>query len=200
MGGLPELREKVEKARSRELEARIEHVKMESELATLKDRLNQLEERLYGGAITNVKELQAVETEHAAARRQYVMVEQGIGPALATAQESKGRHEDLVAQLAALEDTWKVSEKELNSAREKLASECDEIGKQRAKAATSIPPQDRSYYESLLARKSGVAVVKVERGICQGCRVRLPLSEISRMRASNTLVSCSSCGRILLAE
>jgi hypothetical protein len=199
-GGLPDLKDRTEKAHARELEARVEHARLEAELATLKDRVNHLEERLYSGAITNVKELQAVEAEHAAARRQYVVVEQSIGPALASAQEAKNRYEELQMKLAEAEEAWKSAEQKLGAERESLEHECQDIGKKRAREAGGIPAQDLSFYESLLARKSGVAVVRVERGICQGCRVRLPLREISRIRGASALVACSSCGRILLGE
>ncbi len=199
-GGLPELKEKAEKSRVRELEARVEHAKMEQELAEVKDRLSQLEERLYSGAITNVRELQAVETEHAAARRQYATLEQGLGPTLASAEEARRRHEDLEKQLADQEEAWKTAEQELSSEKDRLSKECDGISKKRHKEAAGIPEDDLKFYESLLRRKAGVAVVKVERGVCQGCRVRLPLREVSKMRVSNGLISCSSCGRILLTE
>ncbi len=199
-GGLPELKEKAEKSRVRELEARVEHAKMEQELAQVKDRLSQLEERLYSGAITNVRELQAVETEHAAARRQYATLEQGLGPTLASAEEARRRHDDLGKQLADQEDAWKITEQQLSSDKNRLSKECDGISKKRSKEASGIPEDDLKFYESLLRRKSGMAVVKVERGVCQGCRVRLPLREVSKMRVSDGLISCSSCGRILLAE
>lgn len=198
--GLPQLRERAEKAKVRELETRVEHAKMESELATLRDRLNHLEERLYSGAITNVKELQAVEAEHAAARKQYVIVEQGIGPAQASLEEAKARSEQLQKELADLEEEWKTKSAKLEQEKGRLAQECTDIGKKRAQASSGVPAADLAFYESLLARKSGVAVVRVERGVCQGCRVRLPLREITKMRGSNGLVACTSCGRILFTE
>lgn len=199
-GGLPGLRERTEKARTRELEARVEHAKMDAELATVKERLNKLEERLYSGAITNLRELQAVEAEHSTARKQYVALEQGVGPALAAAEDAKGRHEELHKELELLEESWKTTETELASQRDRLAKECSEIGKKRTEATTGIPETDLAFYESLLSRKAGVAVVRVERGVCLGCRVRLPLREISRIRGANTLIACSSCGRILLSD
>jgi predicted nucleic acid-binding Zn-ribbon protein len=199
-GGLPELRDRTEKSRARELEARVEHAKMESELATVKERLNHLEERLYSGAITNVRELQAVEGEHSSARKQYVALEQGLGPALAAAEDAKGRHEELRKELEGLEESWKATETGLASERHRLAKECSDMGKKRTQATTGIPENDLAFYESLLSRKAGVAVVRVERGVCLGCRVRLPLREISRMRGTTVLIACSSCGRILLAS
>ena len=58
--GLPELRENCEKTKVRELESKVEPARLESEIAMLKEKVSELETRLYGGAITNVRELTAI--------------------------------------------------------------------------------------------------------------------------------------------
>ena len=47
-----------------------------------------------------------------------------------------------------------------------------------------------------LKKQKGTAVAKVEQGVCCGCRISLPSTELQRAR-SDSLVRCSSCGRIL---
>ena len=37
---------------------------------------------------------------------------------------------------------------------------------------------------------------RVEQGICRGCRISLPTTDLQQAR-SGKLVQCSSCGRIL---
>ena len=199
-GGIPELKERTEKARVRELELKLETARLESELASLKENVARLEERLYSGAITNVRELTAIETEHNAARRQLAQVDEAIGPAGATAEDARKRHEDLNVELELAESDWKVKQKELQAEAVRIGQEYNDMGEARSEATTDIPPDDLALYNALLPTKGGVAVVRVERGVCQGCRVRIPLGEISRVRNSNGLVSCSSCGRILLSD
>ena len=199
-GGLSELREECERARARALETQVEHRRLESEAATLRERLQLLEERLYGGAITNVRELTAVESEHSAARRAVAQVEETLAPAMAAVTEAQGRYEELTQRLAGREKAWTAAESLLQTRRDELAKEIEEFTHEREAAAAAISESDLSLYESLLLRKGGVAVVRVSRGVCQGCRVRLPLRELSRLHGPNGLVSCSSCGRILLAE
>jgi len=199
-GGLSTLREQCERARARELETQVEHRRLESEAATLRERLKTLEERLYGGAITNVRELTAVESEHSTARRAVAQVEEALAPALAAVTKALGRHEELEERLAEREKAWTAAKSQLEARRDHLAKEIEEFAREREVAAEEIPAHDLSLYESLLVRKGGVAVVRVNRGVCQGCRVRLPLRELSLLEGSDGLVSCSSCGRILLAE
>ena len=199
-GGLSTLREECERSRARVLETQVEHRRLESEAATLRERLKALQERLYGGAITNVRELTAVESEHSTARRAVAQVEEALAPALAASVEAQTRHEELTAQLAGRERVWEAAESQLEARRDQLAEEIEEFTRERGEASEAVPEGDLSLYESLLSRKGGVAVVRVNRGVCQGCRVRLPLRELSRLRSSDGLVLCSSCGRILLAE
>ena len=199
-GGLPTLRERAEKARIGELEARLESARLESESAALSERLARLEERLYGGSITNVRELTAIETEHAAAKRELAQVEESSEPAQMAAEEARQLNEQRQSELAVAEQKWSESESELKSNRRRLGRLCLRMDEERKVSTAGIPAEDLSLYNSLLIRKGGVAVVRVERGVCQGCRVRLPLRELARIRASGNLVSCSSCGRILLNE
>lgn len=199
-GGLSELRDESDSARARALETQVEHRRLESEAAAARERLRLLEERLYGGAITNVRELTAVELEHSTARKAVAQVEETLAPAMAAVAKAQGKYEELTQRLAEREKVWTTAESLLRTRRDELAKEIAEFTGEREAAMASIPEADLSLYESLLSRKGGVAVVRVSRGVCQGCRVRLPLRELSLLHGPNGLVSCSSCGRILLAE
>jgi predicted nucleic acid-binding Zn-ribbon protein len=199
-GGLPSLRERAERARKGELEARLESARLESESAALSERLARLEERLYGGAITNVRELTAIETEHAGAKRELAQVDESSEPAQIAAAEAMKLNEQRQAELEEAERIWGENESQLKSMRRRLGRQCLKMHEERKISTSGLPADALSLYNSLLIRKGGVAVVRVERGVCQGCRVRLPLRELARIRAAGSLVSCSSCGRILLND
>ena len=194
------LRERAERARIGELEARLESARLESESAALSERLARLEERLYGGAITNVRELTAIETEHAAAKRELAQVDESSEPAQIAAAEAMKLNEQRQAELEEAERIWGENESQLKTIRRRLGRQCLKMDEERKISTSDIPAEALSLYNSLLIRKGGVAVVRVERGVCQGCRVRLPLRELARIRAAGSLVSCSSCGRILLND
>lgn len=199
-GGIPDLKSALEKARVRQLELKVEAARYESEAASLRDKVKQLEERLYSGAITNVKELTAIETEHNTARRELARVDEAISPAKLAAEEAEQAHQRLTGELETRETEWAARKKELKKERARVGTEYKEIGATRESATVGIPGGDLEIYNALLPRMNGVAVVRVDRGVCQGCRVRLPVGEISRMQNAEGLVNCSSCGRILLTE
>lgn len=199
-GGIPDLKKALERSKVRELELKVEAARNESEGAALREKVKQLEERLYSGSITNVRELTAIETEHNTARREFARVDEAIGPSKLAAEEAQQAHERLKAELEEREKNWTTRRKELLKERSKIGAEYKKIGAERESATTGIPAPDLETYNALLPRMNGVAVVRVDRGVCQGCRVRLPVGEISRMQNAEGLVNCSSCGRILLTE
>jgi len=178
----------------------VEHRRLESEAAALRERQRALEERLYGGSITNVRELTAVESEHSAARRSLAQVEEALAPALAAVVQEQERYDELGGRLEDGEKAWGEAESKLAAGRERLEREIERCVREREEAMKGIRAEDLSLYESLLQRKGGVAVVRVNRRACQGCRVLVPLRELARLRTADGLVLCSSCGRILLAE
>ena len=198
-GGLPELRDNCEKIRLRELEAKVETARLESDLATLKEQVSELETRLYGGSITNVRELTAIETEHSAVRRSLAQVEESIAPAEVAAEHARQQFEDLTKELTEKEKYWTTRLIELRQEKFKMGSEFNKMLELRNAEASEIPDEDLARYTRLFRSNRGVAVVKVERGVCQGCAVRLPVGELTRLRNSDGPIPCS-CGRALLTE
>ena len=198
-GGLPELRDNCEKTRVKELEAKVETARLESDLATLKDQVGELETRLYGGAITNVRELTAIETEHSAARRNLAQVEESIAPAELAAEHARQRYEELTKELTEKENSWKTRKIELGQEKVKVGTEFNKMLAQRNAEAEHIPEEDLARYNRLFKSNRGIAVVRVDRGVCQGCSVRLPVGELTRLRNADGPIPCS-CGRALLTE
>ena len=193
------MRDNCEKTRLRELEAKVETARLESDLATLKEQVSELETRLYGGSITNVRELTAIETEHSAVRRSLAQVEESIAPAEVAAEHARQQFEDLTKELAEKEKHWTTRLIELRQEKVKMGNEFNKMLELRNAEASEIPDEDLARYTRLFRSNRGVAVVKVERGVCQGCAVRLPVGELTRLRNSDGPIPCS-CGRALLTE
>ena len=105
-GGVPGPTTDLERAKVRQLELKVEAARNESEAASLRDKVKQLEERLYSGAITNVRELTAIETEHNTARRELARVDEAIGPAKIAAEDAEQTHERLSTELEQRDEEW----------------------------------------------------------------------------------------------
>jgi len=98
-------------------------------------------------------------------------------------------------ELKKLEKEWKSGQKQLSAEIDGLEAKLSSLKDTRQLLAGEIDSQEIKLYEKLQKQK-GQAVVKVEQGICRGCRISLPSSGLQQLR-SHSLVQCGSCGRLL---
>ena len=173
---------------------------IESSLSLMEERLGNAERRLYGGAVTNPRELEAAEEERRTLQEQRADEEDRMLDVMVEVEElQQGRDstQELLSRLLAERETEYV---ELLERQDVLVAKLDELRGQRRRITPDIPVATLSVYETLLKSRGGHAVAKVERGLCQGCRLALPTMENQRAKTSQNIVQCSSCQRILYSE
>ena len=170
---------------------------MQDVVQQLEEKLQAVEERLYSGAITNPRELSAYEDERVMVQGQRGTNEEKLLELMVEVEELQSSRKEAREDLARLESERGVELEDLSNQEEKLVSELSELSQARDATIPDIPPSILSDYESLLKARNGLAVAKVERGLCQGCRLALTTTELQRARGSQGSVRCSSCQRIL---
>jgi len=168
---------------------------VEWEIDDLVSKITALEGDLYSGRIKNPKELTGLqhEVEILKAKRDQLENE-----ALEIMDQVEAAEADVSAssrELEKLEAEWHSQQKRLSAEIEALKSKLADLKQKRQMRLAEIDPHAVEVYERLRKHK-GQAVVRVEQGICRGCRISLPFSELQQARSGN-LVQCSSCGRIL---
>jgi predicted nucleic acid-binding Zn-ribbon protein len=72
-----------------------------------------------------------------------------------------------------------------------------EVLVRRNQLALELPEAQRKRYEKLLAKRKGLAVVRVSAGVCQGCFMTVPPQLFNQARKGGELCSCPACQRIL---
>jgi predicted nucleic acid-binding Zn-ribbon protein len=167
----------------------------EWEIDDITNKIAEAEESLFSGRIKNPKELASLQHEDEAFKtRRNQLEEKALGiidqveQAEAGLAEMQGRLKDLTAD-------WQRQQKQLTGEKARLEAAIAELGQKREQLSKQIEPEAVELYQ-FLKRGKGVAVARVEQGICRGCRISLPITDLQRARGSN-LVQCSSCGRIL---
>ena len=173
---------------------------LESSLARLEERLQAAEQRLYGGAVTNPRELSASEEERRLLQEQRGAEEDRILDVMVEIEELQSSRDATQELLGRLETDREAEYADLLQRQDALVVSIDELRRGRQRITPEIPVAMLSVYESLLKTRGGHAVAKVERGLCQGCRLALPTMENQRAKSSQGIVQCSSCRRILYAE
>lgn len=152
---------------------------------------------LFGGKISNTKELQDLQNEGEALKRSIAKLEEEqliYMIALETAQETQ-KNSDLEYKQAITDQISKNSI--LMGEKVKLEGELPGFETQKQTIAQGIPPQILALYENLLKSKGGKAVAEVVDDSCDACGATLTPAEIQSARSPSTLLRCRTCGRIL---
>ncbi len=169
----------------------------EWEVDDLQHKIASLQTKLYSGEVKSPKELTSLQEEvkHLEARR--ISLEDRVLETMARLEAMRDSVKEKSNQLAEMDEEWCQRQQGLASERVGLKAELAALEQRRSSLIVSIEPQSLELYVLLRERKHGRAVAKVEQGMCQGCRINLPLADLQRTRASGELVQCSNCGRIL---
>ena len=167
----------------------------EWEIDDLVNKLTTAEEKLYNGRIKDPKELTNLQHEVDGLRVRRNHLEDKALEIMDQVELSTASVATLRDELKILENEWQSQQQQLSTDMEQLKTTLSDLRHKRQLLSTNIDSQAIELYQELKKQK-GQAIAKVEQGICRGCRILLPTSELQQAR-SDSLVQCSSCGRIL---
>ena len=163
----------------------------------LQTRLGRTQERMYSGAITSVKEMEAAEDERASTEKDIAENEDRLLEVMVSLDEVDGTLEKGREVVRRLDEQRAATVETLSIKVEELRSSLDELMLRRDDMRDSIPPPSLHRYDTLRSNRGGTAIAKVERGLCSACRMALSTSEHQRIRSTDTPMQCGSCHRIL---
>lgn len=174
--------------------------KLEAEIQGIDEKLAREENKLFGGMVTNPKELRGLQAEVRSLKRKKDELETELLEEMERQDDMRPRVEELRSRRERLLADVEEKEETLRAETEKLRAELDRLEKERKVLAEGLEEDLLQLYEKLLAGKQNLAVVKVIEGICQGCRVELPGKEYDRFMRSEGIFRCPNCGRILVRQ
>ncbi len=158
-------------------------------------KLTTGEQKLYSGRIRAPKELASLQQETESLKSRRRQLEDGMLETMGQVEQTTGDIKNLETGLAALKTEWQAQQKQLSADLAELKNESSNLTNKRQQLAAGITADVIEVYQSL-KKSRHTAVARVEQGICQGCRISLPASELQPAR-SGSLRRCGSCGRIL---
>ena len=191
------VRRAVEEGRSRLRESQKRQREAEWAVEELRAKLQPLEEKLYGGTIKNPKELMGFQQDVDSLRARQRELEDRVLETMSLVEEAEGGLAEAESRLSEVEARWREEQESLLREQDDLREQVQELEGRRSRQETVIDAEVMRQYDALRAAHQGRAIAKVERGICQGCRITLPMHVVQRARRSDHLVRCTSCERIL---
>lgn len=194
---LIQLKTQVEATRKRIQQLHSQQRDLELETLSLQDKIKGVENKLYGGEITNPKELQGLLEDLQALKKQLSLLEDRLLTLMIEGDEQEKALRKQEERLSQVLTAWQEEQEKLKAERGQLEEQLRLLEAQRDAQVAQVAPPFLSLYEGLRARRQGRAVAKVERGLCGGCHIALPVSLVQRARTGSSPVQCSSCERIL---
>ena len=167
----------------------------EWEINDLVDKLTAAEKKLYSGTIANPKELSNLQHEVDGLKARRNQLEDETLETMNQVELATATVASISTELKRLEAEWHNQQQQLSTDMEQLKTILSDLKHKRQQLSTKIDPSAVEFYHELKKQK-GTAVAKIEQGICCGCRISLSTAELQQAR-SDSLVHCSSCGRIL---
>ena len=173
----------------------------EREIEQFQTRIAKEQERLYGGGVTNAKEMQSVENEIQAAQRRVDEHEEELLEAMEAADDLAARIDDAArtadqtrAEIVELEATR-------DAAAQTLLAEKAELDVQRDKLRGELGVDALAQYDGVRERiPAGVAVGELSGMSCTACRIDLPHAEVNELRDGDALTTCPNCRRLLVVR
>ena len=144
-----------------------------------------------------LRKLESLEQEAANVRTQTERLDTELSELSVQVEDSQTKCTEMEKQLTEDRAAWEIRQAELTELLARLLSEREGIASQRSDLAATLDPAGVQQYEKLRNAKGGLAVAKVERGLCQACRMSLPTQQQQRVRSGRYTVLCASCGRML---
>ena len=190
-------RQAVEEGRDAVEDVSKQQRELEWQVDDLRPRLSDVEGKLYGGSVRNPKELASIQEEANILRGQLRRREDELLDLMVRVEERQTALREAEESLTEVEGRWRQDQKELTSEKEKLEGELAGLEERRRQQSGLIEARVLALYDNLWERRQGRAVAKVERGMCGGCRISLPMTVLQKARSGMDVVQCVSCERIL---
>lgn len=190
-------RQAVEEGRDAVEDVSKQQRELEWQVDDLRPRLSDVEGKLYSGSVRNPKELGSMQDEANILRGQLRQREDELLDLMVRVEERQTALREAEESLTEVEGRWRQDQKELTSEKEKLEGELAGLEERRRQQTGLIEARVLALYDNLWERRQGRAVAKVERGMCGGCRITLPMTVLQKARSGMDVVQCVSCERIL---
>ena len=197
---LETLREEVDSIDQELQGTRTEQQDLELESRSLTERIRESESNLMSGELSNPRELEALQSSIDSMKEHRTDLENRSVERLVMVDSLQATLENKQNNLVRVEEEWTNRKTALETEIEQRKKEYLYLKRAREQVAEMLSQENLEMYEHLRRRKNGVAVALLEDEICGACHTQVAVGILNNIRYSDELLSCPSCGRILLTE
>lgn len=174
--------------------------RIDDDVTLTRDRSATADRTLYGGTVSNPRELQALQDEIASLARRITQLEDQELEVMAEIEPLESDLATTAGEAEVAEAVAAGSRIAITAAEAEIGAELDAEQAARAAAAADVDPDLLAEYEQIRSRGQGVGIARLVGGTCGGCHLKLSAVELDRLRGldPDDLVHCEECGRLLV--
>ena len=194
------LRDRIVGAETEESDVARQQAKADADVEQVRSRASRDQQRLDSGVLTSPKDLENLQHELESLARRQAELEDVELEVMERLEDVQTRLAALRAELAEVDRAAEALTVTRDDALADLAKDREFVTRQRADVARDLPEDLATLYEKLRADNGGVGAARLHQGRCEGCRLELNATELSRARAAepDEVLRCEECRRILV--
>lgn len=172
--------------------------KLEGELERVTFKTKGEEDKLYGGKISNPKELISIQEEINMLLKEKDVLETKLLEELDLGEALDKELKTLMQREKKVANRTEELKKALDEALTNIEKELSRLDKERQTTVSGLDESVYNLYQRLRKEKKGLAVVRMKDGVCQGCHMQISTEEEDRMLYGQRIWRCEHCKRILI--
>lgn len=189
----------LEGARSEFITAKSSMGEAEQAVASQRAKIEKTESSLYGGEVSNPKELEDLQMESESLKRYLETLEDRLLEAMVEFEEAEHAFEAAKNELEEAEKAAAAEQSELSEEREDRLRQVQRMETEREAAVSNVAEKDLDKYGRVRSKVGHQPLAIMEGGTCGVCGMNVPGSKQQMIRAGDEIVRCTQCGRILYA-
>ena len=174
--------------------------KLEADVAASEKRIAEIDKRMYSGEVSASRDLQAMTDEIQSLKKRVSSLEDQALEVMEEREPLDAEVTSIEAQRADLDRQAQDLLARIAEAEVAIDAELAQEQEARATVATELPAELAATYERLRSKLGGIGAARLEQGSCMGCHLKLPSTEVERLRKldPDEVAYCDQCGRILV--
>lgn len=169
----------------------------ENKLSDISQKSSSIEKQLYDGSVSNPKELEAIENSLGFLNQEKTVEENKLLKIMLLQDEFNKKLKEDSTTIDKIKTQMRLKKEKFSKIKSETEVEISKLIAKKDTVETKIQKNHLSKYQLLRETKNGLAIVKVEKNTCQGCRIALTTAELQKIIQLKDLIQCKMCNRIL---
>jgi uncharacterized protein len=181
----------------KELQLRIKRREIDDR--AIDEKVKKHQDELYGGKISDIKELKQLQKVIESLKDERDKVEEGLLILMDEEDTLKIDLSEIEQELSRAKDRLEKTRKEVNQLGKVINENIEKKNKKRVEIVNKITDHELlERYRMLRSEKEGKVVVEIDGPTCSGCNLSLPSDIIYHLQRDDLLITCPNCNRILV--